>query len=324
MKVYNITPQDWVRSALLLLSFYLLFQIAALAGQAGARLYIEHEATDRLKSRMSLDLQFLDVGNDTLNTPPNQDTLKEYLDRLNTTLEERELGIWLVSIQSVIANPEIEQLEHARLTKMTLQNSEQSVHIQLAIKPIYHYLSFSPLALFGALLLTPAFIARKQVKPKTPVATMMPPPAPIVKPKPKLQINLTEKSIGNNVNNVTVQLQNKPLCFYTALLRFCVDNPHAVLLHHKDIPTELSQQAIKVFGRLMELGHTKRKRPDFNANLDKTLSEIRAALDEVFAGYSDEKALYYPPRAQGEGSRSKQHSYAITNITADDIEIIGD
>jgi hypothetical protein len=76
--------------------------------------------------------------------------------------------------------------------------------------------------------------------------------------------------------------------------------------------------------RLMELGHTKRKRPDFNANLDKTLSEIRAALDEVFAGYSEEKTRYYPPRAQGEGSRSKQHSYALPVLHHADIQIIGE
>jgi hypothetical protein len=81
--------------------------------------------------------------------------------------------------------------------------------------------------------------------------------------------------------------------------------------------------ANKSFGRLIELGHTKRKRPDFNANLDKTLSEIRAALDEVFAGYTEEKEIYYPPRAQGEGSRSKQHSYALSEIKLEDIEIIG-
>ena len=81
--------------------------------------------------------------------------------------------------------------------------------------------------------------------------------------------------------------------------------------------------ANKSFGRLIELGHTKRKRPDFNANLDKTLSEIRAALDEVFADFPEEKDTFYPPRAQGEGSRSKQHSYALVSIKEDNIEIIG-
>ena len=89
------------------------------------------------------------------------------------------------------------------------------------------------------------------------------------------------------------------------------------------MPTELLALANKSFGRLIELGHTKRKRPDFNANLDKTLSEVRAALDEVFVGYSEEKETYYPPRAQGEGSRSKQHSYALPSIREEDIEIIG-
>ena len=118
-------------------------------------------------------------------------------------------------------------------------------------------------------------------------------------------------------------LQNKPLCFYTALVKYCIDNPNESLPPHKDVPHELMALANKCFGRLIELGHTKRKRPDFNANLDKTLSEIRAALDEVFTGYIDEKETYYPPRAQGEGSRSKQHSFALPSIKEDDIEIIG-
>ena len=100
-------------------------------------------------------------------------------------------------------------------------------------------------------------------------------------------------------------------------------NPEQALPPHKDVPGDLIILANKTFGRLIELGHTKRKRPDFNANLDKTLSEIRAALDEVFNGYSVEKERYYPPRAQGEGSRSKQHSYALTQLSLEDVEIIG-
>ena len=129
--------------------------------------------------------------------------------------------------------------------------------------------------------------------------------------------------LGNSVNDTVVILQNKPLCFYTALVKYCTENPEHPLPPHKDVPIELIALANKAFARLIELGHTKRKRPDFNANLDKTLSEIRASLDEVFALYPEEKERYYPPRAQGEGSRSKQHSYALTHLSPDDVEIIG-
>lgn len=323
MRAYNLTPADWTKAAALFAVLFTVFQIGAFVGQASARLYSEHETIDRLQSRISLDLQFLDVGNSTLNTPPNQYTLKDYLARVNKALAEPNTGIGLVSIQSVSADNTAADFENARLTPITLQNSEQTVQIQVASLPLYRYLAFSPLAFFAAVLIVPVLMnlkpARKIPKPE-PIVVEEPKEAPV----PKLVINLTDKTIGNSVNTVTVQLQNKPLCFYTALLHYCVDNPDAMLLHHKDIPAELTTQANKAFGRLMDLGHTKRKRPDFNANLDKTLSEIRAALDEVFAGYSEEKAKYYPPRAQGEGSRSKQHSYAISGLLLSDIVIIGD
>ncbi|MFS1701772.1 hypothetical protein [Alteromonas sp. AMM-1] len=323
MKAYNVTPEDWFKGTALFFALFVIFQLGALLGQTAARLYAEHETIDRLQSRISLDLQFLDVGNSTLNTPPNQYTLKDYLARLNATLSNPDTGIALVSIQSVSADNTSANFDNARLTPITLQNSEQTVQIQIASLPLYRYLAFSPLAFFAAALLVPVLMnikpARKIIKPEP-----LPQQLPEIAPEPKLVINLNDKTIGNGVNAVTVQLQNKPLCFYTALLHYCIDNPDAMLLHHKDIPPELTAQANKAFGRLMDLGHTKRKRPDFNANLDKTLSEIRAALDEVFAGYSEEKSKYYPPRAQGEGSRSKQHSYAMSGLVSSDIVIIGD
>lgn len=323
MRAYNLTAEDGFKAAALFIFLFLVFQLGAFLGQASARLYSEHETIDRLQSRISLDLQFLDVGNSTLNTPPNQYTLKDYLTRLNKALAEPNTGIGLVSIQSVSADNTAADFANARLTPITLQNSEQTVKIQVASLPLYRYLAFSPLAFFAAAIMVPVLMNIRPTR-RAPKAE----PVAIEEPKvalvPKLVINLNDKTIGNSINAVTVQLQNKPLCFYTALLHYCIDNPDALLLHHKDIPPELTNQANKAFGRLMDLGHTKRKRPDFNANLDKTLSEIRAALDEVFAGYSEEKAKYYPPRAQGEGSRSKQHSYALPRLYAHEIEVIGD
>jgi hypothetical protein len=95
------------------------------------------------------------------------------------------------------------------------------------------------------------------------------------------------------------------------------------LKHNNEVPEELLQIANKYFYRLIELGHTQRKRPDFGANLDKTLSEIRSALDEVFKNCIECKEAFYPPKAQGEGSRSKMHNYAILNKDASRVEFIG-
>ncbi|GGF79154.1 hypothetical protein [Alteromonas lipolytica] len=322
MKTYDITPNDWLKGLIVVLVLFTVFQTGALIGQGSAGLYTDHETIDQIRSRISLDLQFLDVGNHTLKTPPNHETLRHYISRINTILSDKNTGVKLLAIQSVTADSQALN-ENERIIKFTLHNSEQSVNVQLAAVPIYQFFALSPLALVASLLIAPLFVKAK-LNPRVTKTPPSPVVIPEIKVTPKLTINLTEKTIGNGVNDVTVQLQNKPLCFYTALLHYCIENPDAALMHHKDIPPELTNLATKVFTRLMELGHTKRKRPDFNANLDKTLSEIRAALEEVFVGFSDEKIRYYPPRAQGEGSRSKQHSYALPVLSHDDVVIIGE
>ena len=71
MKTYDIAPGDWLKGGIITLMLFVLFQLGAIIGQSSARLYAEHEAIDKIKARISLDLQFLDVGNQTLRTPPN-------------------------------------------------------------------------------------------------------------------------------------------------------------------------------------------------------------------------------------------------------------
>ena len=207
MKTYDITPNDWLKGGLVTLLLFVIFQLGALVGQTSARFYAEHEAVDKIKARISLDLQFLDVGNQTLRTPPNQDTLKAYLNRINNILSEQQTGVWLVSLQSVTANT-AGQPENARLTQLVLENSEQTVNVQLATKPLYRYLSFSPLALLAALVVSPAFAKVRTSQRRAVKAAALAQPVPIVKITPKLTVNLNEKTLGNGVNDVTVQLQN--------------------------------------------------------------------------------------------------------------------
>lgn len=137
-------------------------------------------------------------------------------------------------------------------------------------------------------------------------------------------IDLQDKVLAINDNaEIKAGLANKPLFFYLALIEFCVENPDVTLNQNKDVPGELIELANKYFYRLTQLGHTIRKRPNFTNSLEKTLSEIRAALDEVLIEHSQLKEKYYPPKAHGEGSRSRLHSYGLSNIKADDIEVIG-
>ncbi|WP_420933945.1 hypothetical protein ACOJR9_16195 [Alteromonas sp. A081] len=299
---------------------FLLLQCAAVTGQLVSYQNTLHSAIDKVERRISLDSAFLDVGNQTLQTPVNSYAIWQYTKKLNVELTDKGYPVLVKSIQGEeFKSEEISKLSYPKSYTTVLRNAEQHIHIEIVSKPISHALTFSWTALIASLMITPAFAINTRITAKQRAQRE----EALLPPAPKLIINLQDKTISNGVTDNAVMLQNKPLCFYTALVKFCIENPEEPLHPHKDVPNELVALANKSFGRLIELGHTKRKRPDFNANLDKTLSEIRAALDEVFNSFSEEKETYYPPRAQGEGSRSKQHSYALPKITLADIEIIG-
>lgn len=295
-----------------------LFQVITSIGQVMGEFTNRHEIKDQIERRISLDMAYLDVGNQTLNTQVNVNAVRSYIERINTTLTNTGANARVSAIQHVGL---LDAIDHSAYSTevISLKTSEQIVEVELVFPTLWSsiYIHWAPF-LF-ALLLAPISIKRKAKPTKLPPVDL----APIEVPKPRLIIDLNTKTLSNGVDGKPVILQNKPLCFYTALVRYCIANPDKALMHHQDIPADLTMMANKVFSRLIELGHTKRKRPDFNANLDKTLSEVRAALDEIFEHHTLEKERYYPPRAQGEGSRSKQHSFAIANLKEEDVEIIG-
>lgn len=292
------------------------FQCIALTAQYFSHHTSLHRALDKVERRVSLDSAFLDVGNNTLNTPVNQFAIYRYLGKLNGTLKDENYPVLVRGIQDIVTSNE-DFTGYPLSFTANFVNAEQVIKVEMRSKAVTSTFAFSWAALIASLLVSPFFAVSSKTKRKR--ATL----EEVIPPSPKLVINLKDKTISNGIDDKAITLQNKPLCFYTALVKYCIEHPDQPLQPHKDVPTELLALANKSFGRLIELGHTKRKRPDFNANLDKTLSEIRAALDDVFSGYVDEKETYYPPRAQGEGSRSKQHSYALPSIKDDDIEIIG-
>lgn len=313
-KKIHLKPKHII--ALNALALLLVMQCVALTAQYFSYQSSVHLALDNVQRRISLDSAFLDVGNKTLNTPVDQIAIYRYLRRLNGTLKQSDYPVLVSAIQGIKTESD-DFAFYPNTIPVTFINAEQEFIVDLRSKTASSALTFSWSAFLASLFVSPFFfISNKTRKNRKAIEEVIP-------PTPKLIINLENKTIANGVDDKMVTLQNKPLCFYTALVKYCIEYPDNPLPPHKDVPPELLILANKSFGRLIELGHTKRKRPDFNANLDKTLSEIRAALDEVFSSYNEEKENYYPPRAQGEGSRSKQHSYALPSIKGEDIEIIG-
>lgn len=304
-----------VTNYVLALLVFVILQLSAMAGQSLSS-YFNHQATvAEIKQRVGLDTPHLDLGNSALNTVINESSVKYYLDKLNEHLVETDAHVRVLSIQGVTSDravfPEFSVEEHQYLL-----TTEQDIKIDLVHLPVSSDWAFSVFALIVSLGVL--FIPQNRLD--SLISTSK---AGDVDEALVLVIDLQNKTLASSLSGLSVPLQNKPLCFYAALVNYCTAYPDRPLHLHKDIPEELVSLANRVFARLIELGHTKRKRPDFNANLDKTLSEIRAALDETFAYSPVDKEKFYPPRAQGEGSRSRQHSYALTDIAKEDVEFIG-
>jgi hypothetical protein len=83
------------------------------------------------------------------------------------------------------------------------------------------------------------------------------------------------------------------------MLSYCTQTESPQLFHNKQLPEDFIALANKYFSRLLELGHSRRKRPDFDNNIDKMLSEIRTALDEIMSSDAELKKRFFPAKSPG-------------------------
>ncbi|MEL0641800.1 hypothetical protein V6260_14405 [Pseudoalteromonas aliena] len=275
----------------------------------------------QIEKQIALDLPLLDLSNELLKHSGNKDAVNSYISKLNAYINSSRLKVIAITPTNELTLPlKADEFSHS------LNSNSGPVAVVFSIKKIYldtksitlHFvlLLISVLMSFwGKYVLTKHSNVQRIGTHETQIVEVL----PLV-----LIIDLNNKTLSNNFNtDQKTCLANKPLCFYLALVEYCTNNDDVALRHNKDVPEELLELANKYFYRLIELGHTVRKRPNFNNSLEKTLSEIRAALDEVLSEYPEEKELYYPPKAYGEGSRSRLHSYGLANIKKGNIEIRG-
>jgi hypothetical protein len=272
-----------------------------------------------IEKRVALDLPLLDLSNELLKYVSNTAYIQNYVDQLNKQLLDSHL-VLLTIIAEKERPIELTTTQFLR----TLDTNNGPVYLVFKQHPQwsglfgFYYLVIFVLSLCISYWLNTIIQAEQKIKRHS-----LAEPLPINKP-PILTLNLNSKTVSiSEQPEREIALANKPLSFYLALIEFCANNDEVVLSHHKNVPNELLALANKYFDRLVELGHIIRKRPNFNNSLEKTLSEIRAALDEVLHDYPEQKAIFYPPKAFGEGSRSRLHSYALSNIDKGKLEIIG-
>ncbi|SFB99974.1 hypothetical protein [Pseudoalteromonas denitrificans] len=297
--------------------FWLVFQITYAIGMFVNQNRNINTFINSIETRIALDLPRLSLPDQVFNSVGDQSAVLTYIAQFNAQLETQNSPVKVLAIKGF----KIGSLKQnfTRINKALLAPG-QTIEIELAVNnlAILQYLHIAPLLFaFAFLYLCLSHINHwrddnadllfDEEQDKTPI----------------LIIDLKSKVIINSQTQVSIPLANKPLCFFIALTEFCILDKETVLNQNKDLPLELTDLANKYFLRLIELGHTIRKRPNFTNSLEKTLSEIRAALDEVFIDYPEVKAIYYPPKASGEGSRSKLHHYGLAMIESQHIELIG-
>lgn len=279
-----------------------------------------------VENRISLDLPRLSLPNPVLNLAGNPAQITDYLDRLNRLLVEQHTPVRVISLQQFNAGGVADQgvmlaseQGHAHVQverKLYLPGETINLTMGICQLTLWQSLSFYPL--FTSVLLSLLFFPLLQFKtgPKknsSDDATTMHAVGTTQK-SAELILDLENKCLRFDGSKTSVFLPNKPLCFYAALLTYCQQHPGAKLCQHAPLPENLLMLANQYFLRLIALGHTIRKRPDFDMNLEKTLSEIRAALDELLSENPESRSLFYPPKALGEGSRSKVHNFSLLNI----------
>jgi len=296
--------------------FWLLFQLPFSLGA-----YLEHQANiqksiQHIQTRLALDLPRLSLPDEALNNVGNEASVINYMVQFNQQLEQ--LG-YKTSINK-IKNISLKQETNSLIEQRTLLAPGENIDLSIGVKrlPFIEYFSLMPIlfAMLFVYLTLDHMIIWQNRKNQLELE-------PIEEKEAILIIDLKQKIIINSETKIATPLANKPLCFYIALTEFCTLNKDMILNQNKDLPAELTDLANKYFLRLIELGHTVRKRPNFSNSLEKTLSEIRAALDEVFIDMPEIKEIYYPPKAHGEGSRSKLHHYGLSLIERHHIEIVG-
>lgn len=295
----------------LFLVVYILLQTVYSLSVFDAVKHAKETQINAISLRLSLDISHI---KNTFNVgEENRVTNVMYIDLFNRELQSKDYHFYLEAIASI--PPETVD---ASETVVSLEGINNTLYVVLQdVKPsVVVFLSFWPLMmaiLFSMLVTTRVYGAHVRQENKT---------SERVDPS-ILKVDLMNKCLINPVSGQQVSLANKPLCFYTALIELSVQEPTRQLNPNKELPKELEQLSKKYFSRLIELGHTIRKRPNFANNVEKTLSEIRAALDELYGDDGAMKEQVYPPKAVGEGSRSKAHNYALSYLTPDKVVIVG-
>ncbi|MCC2605054.1 hypothetical protein [Planctobacterium marinum] len=315
MNLQLIKSNPLVQSALL----FVLLTLVTIQGNSLSRQQQIDDALLLLKNRVSLDVLDLNIANELSAKVKDNITVRRYMHSLNEYLDSVKFPLKLKRIANFNYEGPFD-LTVTEVRHFELKTSRTSIDVEASIV-VRHFqawtMLFPPFFTLLFYLLSQANSKKRSVT-TLPVSEEQTHPAIMV-------IDLRDRSLYMDQSpDIKTTLANKPLCFYVAMLKYCSEQEAPQLYHNKNLPESFIELANKYFYRLLELGHSRRKRPDFDSNIDKMLSEIRTALDEILTNYPDVKCHFYPQKAQGEGSRSKLHNFALVTLSAEQFQLIGD
>ncbi len=303
------------KQILLCILVFLVFQLVYGVAKRINLVNSEYQLTQHIENRIAKDLNRLPLPDPNKSSAGNDLAVANYITALNEKLMHHPLLPKVLAIQS--NNYDVGS--NRKVITHQFSTPTQVVRFAFSLKKLGLFDYFSWLALIASIGFY--FLVNYRYDLKLTKNNLV--AESIDEERARLVIDLEQKLLINSRTHTSVPLANKPLCFYTALIEYCMAQPDVLLNQNKELPDELVSLANKYFYRLTELGHTIRKRPNFSNSLEKTLSEIRAALDEILLDDIELKDMLYPPKAHGEGSRSKLHHYGLRNVDTDQIEIIG-
>ncbi|MGI2259174.1 hypothetical protein [Shewanella sp. GXUN23E] len=291
--------------------FWLVLQLVFATGVEWSRYYHQQRALDEVSQRVSLDMGRLPLASIADYQVESGEVIARYIQRVNQELAQQQASIRLLEL---VTGP----FTDTGLIHQVLITPSSHLILTFADMPRESAQYFSVLTLLLSLILTWLYyLAGQPVDKEGKTESLESLDAP------RLIIDLQQRTLRNSSGGPDVVMANKPLCFYVALLEFCARDRETLLSQNKEMPEALQLLADKYFLRLVALGHTVRKRPNFKNSLEKTLSDIRAVLDEVYSAHPELKLTFYPPKAHGEGSRSKLHHYGLRQLSGSDYEILG-
>ncbi len=297
-------------------TYWLILQLTYSLGVNYSHNAAVETAIESIGKRISLDLPRLVLPDTQMNIAGDSEAIVKYIGQVNELINEKSLQVNLLSIAGISDKTILD--ETSKTFILNAPSGEIPYTVQIKHVAWWQYIGIVPILVsFALAYFTIGNIVTRQKRRIEQKNTLEESEASI------LVINLENKTISSSLTQTEIPLANKPLCFYIALIEFCIVNKDSVLSQNKDVPEDLVELSNKYFFRLIELGHTIRKRPNFTNSLEKTLSEIRAALDEAFVATPQLKEVYYPPKAHGEGSRSKLHHYGLSLIEKSDYKVIG-